>query len=134
MNIFLVIKIKGWVTLVAGAIFLLATEQFAQIMGASLGEAGTVMMQLVGLVLVAVGWSLVVSPVEVTSGSKSLAFALTDILAVAILLWAINKGLFGAMAYELAFVYGISACVFLYKILFSKSLPAVAGSGARQEQ
>ena len=77
MNLSLVIKIKGWVTLVAGAIFLLAPEQFAVIMGTTLGEAGAVMTQLFGLVLIAFGWALVVSPNEVTDGSKSLVIAMT---------------------------------------------------------
>lgn len=132
MNLSLVIKAKGWVTLAAGAIFLLAPEQFAVIMGATMGEAGVLMTQLFGLVLVAVGWSLVASPVEVTAGSKSLAFALTDTVAIVLLVWAINKDVFGVFAYELAAVYGISACIFFYKGLFRKNATALSGSAAEQ--
>ena len=41
----LVVKLKGWLTLVAGALFVLVPVQVVAIMGAELGDAGAVIAQ-----------------------------------------------------------------------------------------
>jgi len=115
MNLRLIIKIKGWVTVLAGAVFALAPQTYANIiLGVNFAEPGIVMAQLFGLLAIAAGWTIVASPLEVTSGSKAIGFAITDLLAVALLLVAINKGVFGLLTLSLVAVYLISAVVFIY--------------------
>jgi hypothetical protein len=118
MTLSLLIKIKGWVTAGAGIVFLIVPLQFFSIvMDASLGDAGVTITRLFGLVLIAFGWGLAIYPNNITAGSMSLVIALTDILAVVLLLWSINMEVFGVFGYELVLLYALSAVLFIFKYL-----------------
>ena len=117
MNLSLVLKIKGVVTVLAGLLFALVPTQLLSSLGSDLGSAGTLMTQLFGLILIAVGWALVVSPTAVAAGSTSLIFATTDAVAVVLLAMSVNSGLLEALGYGLAAVYAVSAAVFTYYYL-----------------
>jgi hypothetical protein len=118
MTLSLLIKIKGWVTAGAGIVFLIVPLQFFSIvMDASLGDAGVTITRLFGLVLMALGWGLAIYPNNITAGSMSLVIALTDILAVVLLLWSINMEVFGVFGYELVLLYALSAVLFIFKYL-----------------
>ena len=124
MNLSLVLKIKGVVTVLAGLLFALAPTQLLSSLGSDLGSAGALMTQLFGLILIAVGWALVVSPTAVAAGSTSLVFAITDSVAVVLLAMSVNSGLLGALGYGLAAVYAVSAIIFSYNHLRQKNNPA----------
>jgi hypothetical protein len=108
------IQIKAWLTLAVGALFLLQSTQVVTAMGGKLHDAGVVMAQLFGLVLLAVGWGMVVSPGKVPAGSEALALVASDIAALVLLVLATRRGVFGSLGYGLAAVYAASAMMFLY--------------------
>jgi hypothetical protein len=115
-----IFKIKAWLTVALGALFLFFSAQVMTIMGGELNSAGTVITQLFGLVLMAAGWGMVVSGDSVPGGSEALAVVLTDSTAMLILVMATSKGVFGGPGYALAAVYAGSAMLYLYFYLSSR--------------
>lgn len=87
-----IFKIKAWLTIALGALFLFFPAQVVTIMGGELNSAGTVITQLFGLVLMAAGWGMAVSGDNVPGGSEALVVVLTDSTAMLLLVMATNKG------------------------------------------
>ena len=114
MSPVLLVKIKGWLTLVAGVLFVFIPVQVVAIMGGELGDAGMIFAQLFGLVLLALGWVMAFTPHAVPSGSEALSYAGTDMAAIVLLVLAVNRGVFGPLGFALAAVYALSACLFIY--------------------
>ena len=121
MRMSLIIKFKGWITLLVGVLFALFPVQVITVMGGDLGDAGIVITRLFGLVLLAAGWAMARTPGAVPGGSEAVGYAVTDTLAVVVLVLAGNKGVFGVIGYVLAAVYAISACIFTLCYLQGRS-------------
>ncbi len=108
--------------LIAGPLFFLFPIQLLELMGASLGEPGAVMTRLFGLLLVGMGWSMALSPNAVPFGSAALMYVICAIIAMAILISAATKGMFGVLAIALAIIYLLSSINFLYCYLQEKRI------------
>ena len=92
MEITLLIKVKAWLTVALGAVFLFFSAQLMSAMGGELNDAGTIMAQLFGLVAMAVGWGMVVSDHSAPGGSEALAVVSSDTVAMLLLILATDKG------------------------------------------
>ena len=122
MNIVPIIKFKGWVMLAAGALLLLLPVQAIGFAGGTLGPAGTLFVQLYGLVLLAQGWAMAMECTAPPSRSVSGAYAGTDTIATVLLILAQHNGVFGALIYVLIVPYASSAMLFSYCYLSAGKL------------
>ena len=121
MEVSLLIKAKGWLTVALDSIFFFFSAQLMSAMDGVLNDAGTIMAQLFGLMAMAVGWGMIVSDHSAPAGVEALAVVLTDAAATFLLMSATLKGVFGGLGYGLAAVYAGSAILYLYFYLLSRS-------------
>ena len=126
MAITLLVKAKGWLTIVLGAVFLMLPSQLMSVMGAEITDAGIVMAQLFGLLAIAVAWGMVLPRHSVAAGSEALAVVLADTAAMALLISATNKAVFSGLGYALAAVYAVSALLYLYLFFYHRGALAPA--------
>lgn len=125
INLNTLLKIKGWVTISAGFIFVFfQTPYSALILGTEFNEPGIIFNQLFGLMLIAVGWALTSSPNAFITGSKALVFSITDLIASAILIWAIQQKIFAPLTLSLVAIYLVSALIFIKGWISQLSKPS----------
>ncbi len=108
------VKLKGWLTVVLGVLFLFFASELLAGMGGELSGAGIIMSQLFGLIAIAVGWGMVVGEHAVPMGSEALIVVFTDAVAMSLLIIASNEGVLASPALVFAAVYAGSACLYLY--------------------
>lgn len=126
MDISLLVKLKGWLTIALGALFLLLPNQLMSAFGAELTDAGIVLARLFGLLAIAAAWGMVVSGHSVPAGSEALAVVFTDITAMTLLILASNSEVFSGLGYALAAVYAISSMLYLYFFFYHRSEQTLA--------
>ena len=110
----MLIRNKGWVMLLAGALFAVVPQMAIEVLGGTLGDAGALFTRLLGLVFLAMGWSMALEMKAPPGRRESLFYTVTDVIAVVLICVATLQGVFNGLGYALAGVYLVSAASFLF--------------------
>lgn len=114
MDLMMLIRNKGWVMLLAGGVFALFPQLAIDALGGTLGDAGALITRLLGLVFLAMGWSMAFEMSEPPKRRESLVYAASDVVAVVLICAATMQGVLNGLGYALAGVYLVSAASFAF--------------------